>query len=703
MKPARPGNMKRHPHTIITMAFCWLVICLSCSQAVAQTDPFQWSGEGPDDLNWKSENEGEYRQIMEEQDESRSRPVDLNTATPDDLARIPYINALQRKNLFDYLADYGEVFSIYELLAVPGFDSGLVRKIIPYICFNPISHSLPMSCRNLAKYGKHQLLLQALTSFPRSEGYRMADEIKAKPNANYYPGSPYGMSFRYTYSFYDKLTIGISGDKDAGEQFFAGAQKYGMDHYSGYLSLTTRKILKRLIIGNFRAGWGLGLTFNTGSSLGIYPGFNQEFGTGKGITPSQSVSESSVLRGIAVNLGKGRFTLSGICSYRNRDATVTEDDLNGITSFSAFVETGYHRTYSEISKRGKISELILGGNLNFRGGFFSLGLTAYSVSLSAPYKPRIQLYNLPAFSGKNNFVAGADFNIFYRFVRLSGEVSRSENGSVACIAGLNLNPDPRLSAVLLYRNYPPDYQNMYSNCFRQNTYAANERAWFLGISASLPLHCSLSLYADLCTFPWAKYKVSKPSEGTDLGAMLSWQMNSRLNLVFRYAYSFGETDIIKSDEALHGTGSENSNDFRLQLNWTVSIPVTLQSRVEIKKTSSGGGPELYGWLLFQDISIKPLKVPLKIILRYSVFDCPFYEARIWAYEPDVLYGYSMPSYYGKGVRACALARYSPGRHFAFCIKAGLTRYSDRNVISSGLDQVDANWKLDLNAQLHVRI
>jgi|APCry1669189204_1035204.scaffolds.fasta_scaffold00279_8 Helix-hairpin-helix motif len=702
MIAAHRQAMKRHPYTIIKTA-CWLLFCFYCSQSFSQTDPFQWTGESPDDLNWKTETENEYRQIMEEQDESRSRPVDLNASTADDLARIPYINAFQRKNLFDYLADYGEVFSIYELHAVPGFDSVLIRKITPFICFNPVSHSLPMSCKNLAKYGKHQVLLQAGTSFPRSAGYMVADEIKAKPGANYYPGSPYGMSFRYSYSFYDRLSIGISGDKDAGEQFFAGPQKYGMDTYSGYLSFTTRKIMKRLIIGNFRAGWGLGLTFNTGSSLGIYPGFNQEFSVGKGISPSQSLSESSVLRGIAVNIGYGRFTLSGICSYRNRDATVVEDLLNGITSFSAFVETGYHRTFSEISKRGKISEMIVGANLNFRSNFFSLGLTVYSVSLSAPYQPKILLYNLPAFTGKNNFVAGVDFNIFYRFVRLSGEVSRSENGSVAVIAGLNLNPDPRFSAVLLYRNYPPAYQNLYSNCFRQNTYAANERAWFMGFTASLPLHCSLSLYADFCTFPWAKYGVSKPSEGTGLGAMLTWQMNSKLNCIFRYTYSCAETDLIKADEVLHGTGNKNSFSYRLQLNWTVSAAVCLQSRVEVKQTRQSPEPETTGWLLFQDISIKPLKVPLKIILRYSVFDCPYYESRIWAYEPDVLYGYSLPSYYGKGVRACALVKYSIGKHFAFCLKAGLTRYNDKNVISSGLDQINANWKLDLNAQIQVRI
>jgi len=670
----------------------------------AQSEPTLWPVDGIEDLDWRAESENEYRVIMEERDENMSRPVNLNSATEEDLARIPCLNLFQRKNLFNYLKDYGEVFSMYELLAVQGFDSVLVQKISPYVSYAEASHSPPMKFRNLWKYGKNEVLLQAGTCFPRSKGYQFPEKPKAT-GANYYPGSAFGFSFRYTYTFADRLAIGFSGDKDPGEQFFAGGQKYGMDYYSGYISLSPGRTLKHLIIGNFRAGWGLGLTFNAGGSMGMYPGFNQEFSAGSGIRPTQSVSEGSNLRGIAISLGAGRFILSGICSYRKRDATVVEEDtIKGVaTAFSSFIETGYHRTLAEISKRGRITEFIVGGNLSFRGNFFSLGLTAYSASLSARFQPRYELYNLLAFSGRNNVVTGTDFNLFYRFVRISGEMSRSGNGSIAWIAGLNLNPDPRFTAVILYRNYPPDFQNLYSNCFRQNTLCSNEKAWFLSLSANLPWHFSLSLFADFCSFPWAKFTVSKPSAGNDMGAMLSWQLNKSLNIILRYIYSSAETNVIKEDEAIHGTGKESSDGFRFQLNWAASQDVTLQSRIEFKKARQSLQPATTGWVLFQDICLKPFKLPVKIVIRYSVFDCPFYDSRIWAYEPDVLYGYSIPAYYGQGIRTSALLRYTPGRHFVFSLKAGLTRYNDKNIISSGLDQIDANWKLDLTGQLQIRL
>jgi len=697
--------MKRYPLKIRNRWHYVFWIQFFCTSLVySQSEPFYWPGDGMDDLEWKAESENGYRTIMEERDEIISRPVNLNSATEEDLGRIPYLNAFQRRKLFDYLKDYGEVYSIYELLAVQGFDSVLVRKISPFVSYLSVSHSPPLKFRNLFKYGKNEVVIQASTFYPRSKGYQVPDKLK-ETEANYYPGNPFGISFRYTYTFADRLAIGFSGDKDPGEQFFAGGQRYGMDYYSGYLSLAPGKTLKRLIIGNFHAGWGLGLTFNNGASMGIYPGFNQEFQVSNGIRPTQSVSESSVLRGIAISFGAGRFTLSGICSYRKRDAQmIGEDTLKGNTAaFSSFIETDYHRTISEINKRGKVAEFIAGGNLSFRGNFFSLGLTAYSVSLSARFQPRSEIYNLLAFTGRNNFVIGSDFNLFYRFIRISGEVSRSGNGSIAWITGINLVPDPRFNALILYRNYPPDFQNLYANCFRQNTYCSNEKAWFLGLSANLPAHFSLNLFADFCSFPWAKFTVSRPSAGNDMGATLSWQLNRNLNIIMRYLYSSLETNVIKEDEVLHGTGSECSDGFRFQLNWAGTQAVTLQSRIELKKTRQSLQQESTGWLLFQDICLKPLKFPVKISIRYSVFDCPFYDARIWAYEPDVLYGYSMPAYYGKGIRTDAVICYTPGKHSVFSLKAGLTRYSDKNTIGSGLDEIDADWKLDLTLQLRIRI
>ena len=682
-----------------------MVLILFNSRVYSQEDQFQWKGDWADDIDSRVENENGYKILAEERDETRQRPVDLNSATNEEINCIPYLNALQRKNLSDYLKTYGEIFSVYELISVSGFDSALLLRIMPYIRFNAVSHSPPLTLKNLFKYSRNQLLVRVSTSVPRSNGYAITGDGVGAEAVSTYPGNPYGFSLRYTYTFGERLSIGFSGDKDPGEQFFKGGQKYGMDYYSGYLCYSGKRILKRLIIGNFRAGWGLGLTFNTGGAIGMYPGFNQEFSVAGGIRPTQTVSESGVLRGVAVSLGTGRLTFNGIFSLRRRDATVTvSDSVTGrAEGFSSFVETGYHRTIAELDKKGRVQEMLYGGNLSLRGNFFSVGVSGYSVKLSANLQPRPDLYNMYTFSGSENFVLGADINLFYRFMRFSGEVSRSRNGSMAFLAGVSINPDPRFSAVLLYRNYPPGYQNLYSGGFGQNSSNSNERGWYLSMAGNLPLHLTLNVFADFCYYPWAKYLLNRPSGGTELGAQLLWQLNKSLNFMVRCTYSASGSSATDQPEMVLSRGRAYVGDLRFNINWLVKESLYLQSRIEIKRSGSGSNQGQYGWLLFQDVCLNPAQSRFKIVFRYSVFDCPLYETRIWAYEPDMLYAYSMPVFYGKGSRICALIKFYPGKHFVFYLKSALTKFTNREVIGSGNDQVSSSWKLDLACELLFRI
>jgi len=681
------------------------LIFMACMQAspftnaAAQTEPFiqdlqEEMNRGLDDVN-------DYRVVLEEIDEAKTRPVDLNSAGEEDIRRIPFLNDFQRRNLQVYLRDYGEAFSVYELLAVEGFDTILVRKISPYICFRPISHSPPLTLSNLLHYGRHELVVKAGTEFPRHSGYYTAP---SPGEPCYYPGSPYGISFRYTYSYGDRLKVGFSGDKDPGEQFFAGGQKNGMDYYSGYLCFSSGKLLRRLIVGTFRAGWGLGLTFNNGGSYGMYPGFNPETAPGGGIRPTQSVSEGGVLRGAAFSLGAGRFTLSAMASFRKRDAgLITADSVGSTAVFSSFTETGYHRTENELSKAGRVSETIYGGNLCYRGKFFSAGITAYSVSLGASLEPAARPYNTFAFRGTYNHVFGADFNIFYRFFRVSGEISRSASGSLAWIAAISINPDPRLSVNLIYREYPPGYQNLYANCFRQNSVCSNEKAWFISFTASLPWRLAISLFTDFCNYPWLKYTVSRPSSGNDFGLMLNWQANRNLDMSLRYVLSVSETNVAGEDGVLPEAAGTQTSSCRLQMNWNVSAVVNIRTRVEIRRAKITGQQAAEGWLLYQDLALGPARLPFKVILRYAVFDCPSYASRIWAYEPDVLYGYSMPVFYGQGSRAGLLVKCRTGRHVSLWLKAAYTRYYDREVTGSGPEMVVGANRLELTAEVQLKI
>jgi len=690
---------------LLRMGLFYLLSSVLLNQSFPQTDPFYWIPDNTEGIAERTESENEYRVMVEDLEELRLHPVNLNSATEEELNRIPVLNAMQRKNLAGYLHDYGEVFSLYELEAVPGFDSSLIRKLNMYIELLPADNRIPLTLPNLYKYGRHELIIQGKQSFPRARGYLIGDTLSDATGMNYYPGSPLAIQFRYSFSFAERLMIGISGDKDAGEQFFKGAQKNGMDYYSGYLCMGFRKFLKRVIIGNFQAGSGLGLTFSSGAAMGVYPSFITEFHQANGFRPSQSVVESSNLRGIAANMEAGRFTLQGFCSYRKRDANIlTEDTASGkALMFSSFIETGYHRTFSELTKKARVPEILSGGNLNFRGNFFSIGASAYSVSYGASFEPKPGLYNKFSFTGKYNFVAGTDFQVFYHFIRLAGEISRSRNGAIAWITCLTLTPDPRFNMLFLYRNYPVEYQNFFSGSFRQGSKCQNEKGWFLSMSTTLPGHFTLSGYADYYRFPWATFRMNNPVTGYESGLQVIYQVGKTMTLTARYIRSSKEVDVSGTCDFVQKTGTSDQDDFRFQVNLLAGEFITLQSRVEIKKCLTAGAGTQTGFLVFQDLSWKPARFPISLSMRYAVFDCPCYDSRISAYEPDVKYGYSLPSYYGSGISACNIIRYAAGRHLVVSCKAAINKYTGKSIIGSGLDQINADWKLDITGQLEIRI
>ena len=410
----------------------------------------------------------DFSEISECLDHLKDHPINLNNTTQEELSQLVFLDDRQISNLIRYIVTYGTIYSVYELKVVDGFDSATIRKILPYVSIGPEKEKHPIRINDLLKSGRHQLVIRAGQVVQKQAGYHVSDSLlKKNPNAGY-EGSPARLYFRYSYSFYNRLSIGFSGQKDAGEQFFRGAQKYGMDFYSGYISLQNTGILKQITIGNFNVDFGQGLTFSSGISAGAIPGTGNVRRYARGIVPSQSVNEENYLRGIAMVLKKWKFRLSLICSTHKRDANVTGvDTVTGDAGIvSSFTETGYHRIPREIEDKNSIRESILGGNVNFKNSFFSIGFTGFHSHWSADLEPKIYPYNLFTFHGKENMNAGVDFQVALPDIYISGECSRSRNGGMAFVSGIQFTPDPRMMFSVSLRDYQRNYQDLIIKCAR---------------------------------------------------------------------------------------------------------------------------------------------------------------------------------------------------------------------------------------------
>ena len=59
--------------------------------------------------------------------------------------------------------------------------------------------------------------------------------------------------------------------------------------------------------------------------------------------------------------------------------------------------------------------------------------------------------------------------------------------------------------------------------------------------------------------------------------------------------------------------------------------------------------EEHGYLIFTDVIYKPLLKSYSAGIRGQYFETDSYNSRLYAFENDVLYSYSIPAFYNKGL------------------------------------------------------
>jgi hypothetical protein len=98
-----------------------------------------------------------------------------------------------------------------------------------------------------------------------------------------------------------------------------------------------------------------------------------------------------------------------------------------------------------------------------------------------------------------------------------------------------------------------------------------------------------------------------------------------------------------------------------------------------------------------------LSFPLSFSTRLAYFDTESFNARIYAFENDVLYAFSFPAYYYRGMRMYANIRWDITRSISVWLRVSNLFYHDRDEIGSGMELIDAKNRTDIKAQVRFRI
>lgn len=659
--------MKWHKNCILAC-----VLLMQGQFFCAQT-PYTWQDFVEDMADDQYAEEENWSQQMEELAQLAANPMDINTATREQLQQLPFLNDEQIEEIHTYIFLHGGMRSLGELMAISSIDLRTRRFLSLFVNADvwPYDRKDTLSLKSMLKHSRHELSTRVDIPFYYRLGYSYP------PDKGGYKGSTLYHNLRYRLTSTKHLEAGLSAEKDQGEPFRGNK---GWDHYGGYLSLHDIGILRTLSLGDFRVGFGEGLVVNSGFSTGK-SGMIQPT---QGVRAKRGMDEYNYFRGLATTLGGKHFNGSVWLSYRRLDATLRDDG-----TVSTLLTNGLHRTNSELDRKHNLKSMMAGGNLTWKKHGFHAGLTGYYQRFHRDFSPGEQVYRHYYPSGRDFGVIGANYGYSHVWFKVSGETAYStEKGGWATLHRASWKISDKYMLTASHRFYSYKYYSFYASALSENSRVQNESGGMLRLDATPRGRLNVVAYIDFFYNPWPRYSMTHSSQGQELMAQAEYQIKRNNTIGVRYQLKRKE----ESDQMrLH-------NRLRLQYTRMQGKWWRLQSTLLMHSVDAGG----VGWALSQRVRFKKEDGGLSALLTY--FNSPNYATRLFQYEPLLTNMFRFPMYYGKGFRLATSAHYTFWKQRLTAeVLYSITRYTDRESQGSGMQLIDSPWKQDLSLQLRFRI
>lgn len=647
--------------------------------------------------------EMDYSKLVDELNFRLRNPLNLNSAEEDDFRYFIFLNDIQISDLLKLRNKLGKIDNLFQLQLVESLSYQDIQNLRHFVYAGPLQEKTSGKLKKSLHYGRHDIFLRYERTLEQKEGYKTISDsiLNENPNKRYL-GSPDKYYLKYQYRSRN-IRWGINAEKDPGEEFFKGSQPQGFDFYSGYVMVEDIKALDKIVIGDYNMQAAQGLAFWSGLSFGKSSGVASVRKQASGISPNTSMNEFGYLRGIAVEKALNDFHTTLFYSRAKRDANINEwDSVSGLYSITSLQQTGYHYTQSLVEDKNAATEQILGGNVYKRFGKFKLGATAYAFKLDSEVETAKQLYNKFDFSGSELFVSSLDYEYNLKNFIFFGETAYSGNESWGTINGFIARPVSGVFLSVLHRYYQRDFQSIRGGAFGENSSNQNENGLFASIQVQLNRRITLNAYADHFRFDWLNFRIDAPSHGSEYRLQMDYTPSRKWNLDIRYQYEHKMVNRDIDHVIINKPGDRLKQRFRLNIAWKVNQWLKLSNRAAWSFMDMDNEPAQNGWLLYQDLLIRPDDKPFALSFRYALFNTSSYDARLYAYEHDILYAFAIPAYAYQGFRTYLMVKYEITPAIDFWFKIARSQYTDRESVSSGLAMIDQPHKTDVKMQFRIK-
>ena len=603
---------------VATILLCLLILpSLRCEDGTALT-AFPLDDIILDIYNAASElSEVDYEQLQTDLYTLHDAPIDLNATSDEELSQLPFLSPQQIDDILAY-ADRHPFESLYELRLITSLTDYDIRNLLPFVKLLPSStDSAEFFPREVFRYAGHELITR----------------IDARNIESFEGTDPMYVQARYRFDFRRRVTFGVQLRRPVG----GGAKDL---QYGAYLQLKDIGHLHTLVAGSFQASFGQGLVLAS------------PYHTGKSAYVTSVGMRATGLRYYSSVDGAG---LQGVgTTFRWQWGKHTRLDATALYSLSKANDSTRHHLF--------------GANLTLRHRKLEVQLTAAENLWSDSIRPyRNAAYNARYFRGRNQAVLGASFRYNHGWFDLFGEIATAQNQywGVATLVGSRFYPTEGVSLIALYRYYSPWFDNSLGYAFSETSRIGDENGLYLGFDLTRWARWHMRGYVDLFRFANPKYGIPyAPSMGYDALAEVQYSfVRSALSVRLRARE--------KGGKALYAV--------RAQWSWhrdALSLRTTAEANLSSVRPFASS-PLSYGVTVYQDAAYMFRTAPLSFHVRLQFFDARDWDNRIYCYEHDVLYAFSIPAVYGLGGRAYASIKWQIIPQLALYVRVSETLYQPR--------------------------
>jgi len=583
--------------------------------------------------NLSSESSEEIPEL-EQLEYLRVHPMNLNTATADELIQIPFLTEQLISDILIYRNKFGSLISIEELQVV-GLPVTLIRSIRPFVDLRN-EGNVSMNLKTILDESTKTLTIRAREK---------ETDMEAQTS---YPGSSLYLKSRFRLDYKNKLSIQFKGEKDPGENFFSGYQKNGFDFYSAYASWRGNRILKQVILGDYCLQYGQGLLAWSGMALGGGQDAVSLSRQGRGIVPYQASDENNFLRGAAVALAHKKFATDFFISRNKIDARLDTLEVDHEPVISSVQQSGYHRTSTEVLQKDIIALLVAGSHISYRSKQTNAGFTILYKTYPSRIEKASDLYHIHEHDKTKQLNLSMDYKFVIRNVLFFSEIATYKSRALAGIAGCMISLAPALSVGILHRNYSPGYYSEDGNSFSENSSVSNEQGTCLGLQMKLKKNIILNSSIDVFRFPWLRYRVAAPSSGSRLLFDLTWnpsktfQVNLRMTQTNKQENPAGESNYVDVPEQIQ------KENYRCSMTYRPGPFFEFGGRTEFVQLHHQNKSE-NGILFVTQLSTRPIN-RIKLSGQYAIYETASYGSRVYTHLVSLPGVFSIAPLYGNANR-----------------------------------------------------